>query len=481
MFVHLFLSPEGGSNLRTFPRRRFGCRAVPKRGSADTSRSAQLQFAARVVRLGPVLGRLDLRTVTSPHAASFPAPGTARSKLKVFSSSWPSSSRPNHTLCFPPLDGSSPTDQPANALEMNTQRLPQLMLPHLATFLESIASYFKSSGVPSYLRSDWLYTSTGHFIPNASCGRSWLKVFRHSSKPACCSARSAPRSSRSTSKCSRSCPPLSCGHPGRPRSRSIPKTTHQADKRLNPSTPWSLAKGAPLSLRIASGIPCCSKSRSKQPRTVWPRALAMARRSSTYRENSSRTVNGSQRLPRANHHPLKSTVHTSLGTVALRPLNNRPDWCRGRNRRGCTKPARSSTRLKLLSLGISSCKRSYTLGILRGPQCRCFCLSRMISHTTASSKPSGLLLGRRDSSLSPLNPHSKNRSFHLYPVLVLISYSRHNSRKFSVLIAFNTNSVLWFIGSTCFHGIGQFIQNQPASVTHVLNHLCYLCIEPGPI
>ena len=43
-FLSGFLSPEGGST------------AVPKRGSADLSRSAELQFAAQVVRLGPVLG-----------------------------------------------------------------------------------------------------------------------------------------------------------------------------------------------------------------------------------------------------------------------------------------------------------------------------------------------------------------------------------------------------------------------------------------
>jgi hypothetical protein len=35
---------------------RSGSTAVPKRGSADLSRSDELQFAAQVVRLGPVLG-----------------------------------------------------------------------------------------------------------------------------------------------------------------------------------------------------------------------------------------------------------------------------------------------------------------------------------------------------------------------------------------------------------------------------------------
>jgi hypothetical protein len=36
------------------------------------------------------------------------------------------------------------------------------------------------------------------------------------------------------------------------------------------------------------------------------------------------------------------------------------------------------------------------------------------------------------------------------------------------------------MGSIIFHGIGQLIQNRPPCVTHVLNHLCYRCIEPGP-
>jgi hypothetical protein len=43
--------------LVLFPVREAARRRVPKRGSADLSRSAELQFAAQVVRLGPVLGR----------------------------------------------------------------------------------------------------------------------------------------------------------------------------------------------------------------------------------------------------------------------------------------------------------------------------------------------------------------------------------------------------------------------------------------
>src|SRR5436190_5528622 len=112
---------------------------------------------------------------------------STRSKLRVRSSSWPKSKRPNQTLCLPSLPGSSPTDQPANALEINTSRLLQLMLPHLATFRDSIRAYSKSAGVPSYSRSDRWYSCAGHFMASASCGRSSLKIRRHSSKPACCS------------------------------------------------------------------------------------------------------------------------------------------------------------------------------------------------------------------------------------------------------------------------------------------------------
>ena len=45
--------------------------------------------------------------------------------------------------------------------------------------------------------------------------------------------------------------------------------------------PWTLAKGDPLSLRMAWGKPARSKSRSKLWRTLSLRALSIARNSST--------------------------------------------------------------------------------------------------------------------------------------------------------------------------------------------------------
>jgi len=73
---------------------------------------------------------------------------------------------------------------------------------------------------------DGWYNSAGRFMAKASCGRCSLNMRRHSSKLAC---RSSPRSSRSTSRWKRSCAPLSCGQPGRPRSKSIPKATHRRE------------------------------------------------------------------------------------------------------------------------------------------------------------------------------------------------------------------------------------------------------------
>src|SRR3954463_10033996 len=105
---------------------------------------------------------------------------------------------------------------------------------------------------------------------------------------------------------------------------------------------------------------------------------------------------------------------------------------------------------------------------------------RMISQTTASFSPLAWLNGLREHSSSPPQPCSMKRFFHLYPVLVLIPYSWHRALKFLLPNNFNANSIFWFIGSTFFHGIRQTIEICRRSVTYVLNHLCYLCIEPGP-
>src|SRR3954471_23107684 len=106
---------------------------------------------------------------------------------------------------------------------------------------------------------------------------------------------------------------------------------------------------------------------------------------------------------------------------------------------------------------------------------------RMISQTTASFSPLAWLNGLREHSSSPPQPCSMKLFFHLYPCLVLIPYSWHRALKFLLPNNFNANSIFWFIGSTFFHGIRQTIEICRRSVTYVLNHLCYLCIEPGPV
>lgn len=74
-------------------------------------------------------------------------------------------------------------------------------------------------------------------------------------------------------------------------------------------------------------------------------------------------------------------------------------------------------------------------------------------------------------------------TFLVYPVFRLTSHSRHSSPKFPQLIAFIANSILRSIFWVSFHGILRHspMSFLPKSVTHVLNHLCYLCIEPEPI
>ena len=144
------------------------------------------------------------------------------------------------------------------------------------------------------------------------------------------------------------------GHPGRPRSRSMPSASHQAESRLSPSSPLLLAKGGPLSLRIASGRPWCSKSRSKQIWIVSVRAFSTARISRSMRLCSSLTVSGSTRWP-LRIPPPSLEVHSPdiIGGLGLSPRRKPPALLGRRRLRGLVRPARSRTRLKLLSLGSS--------------------------------------------------------------------------------------------------------------------------------
>ena len=168
---------------------------------------------------------------------------------------------------------------------------------------------------------------------------------------------------------------------------------------------------------------------------------------------------------------MKSTVQTSFAAAPRRPLLKRPATLARRFGRFCVSPARSKTRLKVLSLATAPWRRKYNSRILRGPQLPCANFKRTISHTSPSGSCSGLLLGRRDASAIPSTPSAKKRSFHLYPVFALTPYSWQSARKLSVLIAFKANSILSSIGSVLLHGIE----------LHLLASLPskrYLCLEP---
>ena len=76
-------------------------------------------------------------------------------------------------------------------------------------------------------------------------------------------------------------------------------------------------------------------------------------------------------------------------------------------------PLVSSTRLNVLSLATSPCRRKYNSRILRGPQARCASFKRTISHTSSSASCLEWLCGRRDSSSIPPKPLRQKRSLHL--------------------------------------------------------------------
>ena len=116
------------------------------------------------------------------------------------------------------------------------------------------------------------------------------------------------------SRCIRSWPPLSCGWPGRENTTSMPSDAHQAESHVNPPLALVHPNGVPLSLWIVRGSPYFSKRRINTACTGSPLVECNHSTANTNRECASRTVNGSHRAPSAvRHHPLKSTVHRSLG------------------------------------------------------------------------------------------------------------------------------------------------------------------------
>jgi len=137
----------------------------------------------------------------------------------------PSSRRPNHTSSRPFSIGLRPTDQPARLVVMNKGIPPHMILlvvplvvraapdiPDPPDSLRKAAAIFDKPPPTSHPQS-FMGTFVIKFLPPQIQG--FLLAV-----PGSNSVR--------MSRCNRSCPPLSWGCPGRPRSRSIPKATHQA-------------------------------------------------------------------------------------------------------------------------------------------------------------------------------------------------------------------------------------------------------------
>src|SRR6266581_1864095 len=93
-------------------------------------------------------------------------------------------------------------------------------------------------------------------------------------------------------RCMRSWRPFCCGWPGLMRSMAMPSRSHQTEsfERLNRA--FGLAKGTPLSERMASGKPRSRNSRSKAVKAVSSRVESRASHSSRKREAWSVAVNG---------------------------------------------------------------------------------------------------------------------------------------------------------------------------------------------
>ncbi len=319
-------------------------------------------------------------------------------------------------------------------------------------------------------------------MPKASCGRSWLNSSRHKSKAACSAFRGS--NSRAISRCIRSCPPLSWGCPGRPRSKSIPRATHQTDSRLKPKSAWVCAKGAPLSLRMAWGRPYCSNKRSKHNRMLSVRASGNRRNSNRYRLYSSRTVNGSHRCRAGSYHqPLKSTVHTSLGAWPRRSVHSRPASVAGRRWRPSVKPARASIRLKLLSEAAAPCIPQ----IQRPDLTRAPIGMQLLEphHLTNHLRTQLLRMPLRPARLlrQPLHAPTQQTLPPLVPRLGTYPILGTQHAKVVRAQRFHRKLNPLFHRSIRFprHSRAYCLQPASLSVTYVLNHPCYSCSEPAPV
>src|SRR5712692_1647035 len=104
--------------------------------------------------------------------------------------------------------------------------------------------------------------------------------------------------------------------PGLDPLRHDPNLIHHTASRDNPATACE-ANGAPLSVRIASGIPNSRKAASKIARTRAVSVFSTAWQRNRYRLCASEMVSGSIRSPSAVwNQPLKSAHHTRLASSA---------------------------------------------------------------------------------------------------------------------------------------------------------------------
>src|SRR4030095_6724700 len=72
----------------------------------------------------------------------------------------------------------------------------------------------------------------------------------------------------------------------------------------------------------------------------------------------------------------------------------------------------------------------------------------------------------------PLIPSRRTRSFHLWPVFVLIPYSWHKARKFTAPSAFNPNSIRSCIGSLFFHGMLWLLHHRSLKMLPMYSTFC---------
>jgi hypothetical protein len=191
--------------------------------------------------------------------------------------------------------------------------------------------------------------------------------------------------------------------------------------------------------RAAAHIP-------KDPLEPRPHACllgAIIRQHSTNRLCTSATVNGSHRVPSAvRNHPLKSTVHTSLGACAA--ANGRVSGTVYRRRlRGWLRPARRSAspiraRGRPRPQGLTL--EEYRTQFLRPSIAGADAVPRQSPAPSRRRSPT-VRVRRRDRFAKPCSRSASERATHLYAVLRLTPYRSassvivHSSRSQSAIIA----------------------------------------------